>query len=112
MQEISSSWWYGPQLFVDIDDPDGGIVAKVARIGDEGIAEHRIRALDGGRIAAPCIGEHALQTAQIVPLRVEVIGLGRRQQLHQPSYTLTQQVILLERHLRRKYSTPQIRSAK
>ena len=73
----------GPELGIDVDDPDAGVVLLVAGVGDEGGAEHRLGALDRSGTAAIGVLHRPLDRPNVVAPRVKIVGLSGSEQLDQ-----------------------------
>ena len=84
-EQFQRRWRLRLQLLVDIDNAEARVVAEIAGIRDERAAQHRVGALDCGRIAAAGLGRRAGQSTNIVAAGVEVVGLGGSQELDQLS---------------------------
>src|SRR5437762_2512381 len=75
--------WHRLQFLVDADDPDPRIVPKIAGVGDECAAQHRLGALDRAGIAAVRCGGGASEAANIVAARVQMVGPRAGEKLDQ-----------------------------
>src|SRR5206468_6686088 len=65
-EQFQRRWRLRLQLLVDIDNAEARVVAEIAGIRDERAAQHRVGALDCGRIAAAGLGRRAGQSTNIV----------------------------------------------
>ena len=68
---------------IHVNDPDRGVVANVASVGDKCTAQHGLGALDSSRIPRARIGGSARKAADVIAARVEPIGLGGSELLDQ-----------------------------